>query len=405
MTKRARIRLPAPHPKQRAIEACKKKRILIAAGRRAGKTFMVARRAIKRAGSGRRQLYAAPVNSQTDAFWELCTTWLALPILAGLIKKNEQKRTLLFLKSGGRIEARTAHKPDHLRGTYADDLYLDEYAYQHPETWEKVCSPMLLDSGGTVMFISTPDKRNHFYILYLKALDNKDWKVFTFSSLENPHLSKDALSLLIEDMTAVDYQQEILAEFVPGVGAVFTLDKDDFYPALPIKQTAAGHDAHRLCAGLDWGRKNDFTVLSLGCADCMRELWLERTNQIEYHHQREVLKSVLDLFTDVELLAEENSIGLPNIEQLRLDGIDVQGFTTTNTSKGVIVQALRLAFTQHEWKWLEDMTAWNELEAFEMTVSLSGLAKYNAPEGLHDDTVMARMLMLRQATQGRLQFY
>ena len=405
MTKRARIRLPAPHPKQREIEACKSKRILINAGRRAGKTFMVARRAITRANSGRRQLYAAPVNSQTDAFWELCTTWLALPILAGLIKKNEQKRTLLFLKSGGRIEARTAHKPDHLRGTFADDLYLDEYAYQDPDTWEKVCAPMMLDSGGTVMFISTPDKRNHFYILYLKALDNPDWKVFTFSSLENPHLDESALASMTEDMTDIDYRQEILAEFVPGVGAVFTLDKNDFYDIIGLAQVGVAHKGHRICAGLDWGRKADFTVLSIGCADCQQELWLERTNQIEYHHQREVLKCVLEKFTEVELLAEENSIGLPNIEQLRLDGIDVQPFTTTNSSKGIIVQALRLAFTQHEWKWLLDPTAWNELEAFEMTISSSGLAKYGAPEGLHDDTVMARMLMLHQATTGRLQFY
>lgn len=403
--KRARIRLPAPHPKQREIEACQSKRILINAGRRAGKTFLVARRAIKRANTGRRELYAAPVNSQTDAFWELCTSWLALPILAGLVKKNEQKRTLLFLKSGGRIEARTAHKPDHLRGTWADDLYLDEFAYQHPETWEKVCQPMLADSGGTAMFISTPNTRNHFYILYLKALDREDWTTFTFGSLENPFLDKPTLDLMIKDMTDIDYRQEILAEFVPGVGAVFTLDSADFYATMKLVDVGVKHKGHRICAGLDWGRKNDFTVLSVGCADCMEELWLERTNQIEYHHQREVLKSVLRKFSEVELLAEENSIGLPNIEQLRLDGIDVQGFVTTNSSKGIIVQALRLTFTQHDWKWLDDMTAWNELEAFEMKIAPSGLAKYGAPEGLHDDTVMARMLMLRQATQGQLQFY
>ena len=39
---------------------------------------------------------------------------------------------------------------------------------------------------------------------------------------------------------------------------------------------------------------------------------------------------------NVELLAEENSMGLPNIEQLRLDGIEVQGFVTSNSSKGTI---------------------------------------------------------------------
>ena len=257
---------------------------------------------------------------------------------------------------------------------------------------------MLLDTGGSLMAISTPDKRNHFYHMYLRALQDPDWAVFTFSSLENPYLDTEALESMTVDMTDIDYKQEILAEFVPGVGAVFILDKNDFYDTIELAQVAVKHKGHRICAGLDWGRKADFTVLSVGCADCMRELWLERTNQLEYHHQREIIKCVLEKFTEVELLAEENSIGLPNIEQLRLDGIDVQAFVTSNASKGVIVQALRLAFTQHEWKWLNDMTAWNELEAFEMKVSPSGLAQYSAPEGLHDDTVMARMLLLRQDT-------
>ena len=405
--KRARIRLPAPHPKQREIEGWvgKIKRILINAGRRAGKTFMVARIAAKFANKGQRVLYIAPIVKQTDAFWELLTDWLALPIHAGLIKKNEQKRTLLFVKSGGMIQAMTGKHPDNLRGGWGDIIILDEYAFQNPQVYEKIVLPMLLDTGGTLLVISTPNTRNHYYHMYLRALDNKDWKVFTFTSLENPHLDEEALAAMTEDMTEVDYKQEILAEFVPGVGAVFTLDKADFYSKIDIALQAKEHEGHRKTAGLDWGRKNDFTALSLGCADCQKELLLERINQIEYHNQRDFIKQWIQLFPDVELLAEENSIGLPNIEQLRLDGIEVQGFTTTNTSKGIIVQALRLAFTQHDWKWLDDMTAWNELEAFEMKIAPSGVAKYGAPEGLHDDTVMARMLMLRQATQGQLQFY
>lgn len=399
--KKARIRLPAPHPKQKEIESVlgKVKRIIINAGRRAGKTFMVARIALRYASKGQRVLYIAPIVKQTDAFWELITDWLAPAITAGLVKKNEQKRTLQFLASGGMIQAMTGKTPDHLRGGWGDIIILDEYAFQSPEVYEKVVLPMLLDTGGILIVISTPDKRNHFYHLYLRALDDPEWATFTFSSLENPHLDEEALETMTRDMTDVDYRQEILAEFVPGVGAVFVLDKADF------GSPAGDHTGHRIVAGLDWGRKSDFTVLCVGCADCMQELVLERTNQIEYHMQRDMVKSVLSRYNEVELLAEENSMGLPNIEQLRLDGIEVQGFTTTSGSKGTIVQALRLAFTQHDWKWLDDPTAWNELEAFEMSIAPSGVARYGAPEGLHDDTVMARMLMLRQATQGRLQVY
>ena len=95
--------------------------------------------------------------------------WLADAILLGIVKKNETRRTLDFLLTGGRIECRTGHKPDHLRGGWGDDIYLDEYAYQNPELLEKVVLPMLLDSDGTLVIISTPNLRNHFYHLYLKG--------------------------------------------------------------------------------------------------------------------------------------------------------------------------------------------------------------------------------------------
>jgi len=206
---------------------------------------------------------------------------------------------------------------------------------------------------------------------------------------------------MIEDMTDVDYRQEILAEFVPGVGAVFTVRPTDFYKAGDPQI----HKGHRLVAGLDWGQKQDFTVLSVGCATCSKEIYLERIGELDYPTQRDMIKRALAPMGDVELLAEENSMGLPNIQQLRIDGVEVSGFTMSNTSKAGVVQGLRLVFANEEWKWIEDEIAWRELEAFEQTITPSGLAKYAAPEGLHDDTVIARMLMLHQALQGQLQFY
>ena len=399
MTKTLNISLPAPHERQAEIEACELSRKLINAGRRAGKTFMVARMMTHRANLGRRQLYVAPVLAQTEAVWELCVDWLIDPISLGIVNRNVARRKLDFMLSGGRIDCRTGHKPDHLRGGWGDDVYLDEYAYQNPEILEKVIYPMLLDTGGTLTLISTPNLRNHFYHEYLKAQDNENWAVFTFSSHDNPYLSKEALAELVEDMTDVDYRQEILAEFVPGVGAVFTVKPEHFYRAPESPWYA--HEGHRIVAGLDWGQKQDFTALSVGCATCQKELALHRIKGVDYIVQRDFIKGILQDYDNVELLAEANSIGQPNIEQLWADGVDVMPFTTTNSSKAGIIQGLRLSFNQDDWKWVDDRDGWLELEAFEMKVSRTGLPTYSAPEGLHDDTVIARALMLHQATVGR----
>ena len=398
--KRLVVRLPSPHAKQREIEGLLETthRIVVNAGRRGGKTTSVARIATKEGAKGKKVLYIAPTSDQTDAFWDKCIEWLDDAIATGLVKVNQTKRIITF-HGGGRIQARTGNKPNHLRGTFGDFIILDEYAYQNPVIWEKVCAPMTLDTNATVVFISTPDFRNHFWLLYLQALVSDDWAVVTFSSLDNPHLSQEALDALTRDMTEEDYRQEILAEFIEGEGQVFQTKPSHFYK--PDGTCNCAKQGHRLVAGLDWGQKNDWTVLSLGCATCRKELGLYRTNQISYPLQREALKSWLEPYGAVELLAEANSIGQPNIEALWADGIPVNPFKMSGTSKPPLVHQLKLVFEQDTWQFVEDKDAWLELEAYEMRITLAGNRQFNAPQGMHDDTVVARMLMIQQAVGGR----
>ena len=386
-----RIEIPEYYPQQRTISESTKLRVIVDAGRQAGKTTLVAIKSLDDASVGKKVLYTAPIGAQTDTYWEYCVTWLSPAIEYGTVKKNETKRTLTF-KDGGVITARTAWKPDHLRGIGEIDLLiLDEYAYQDPIMWDKVCQPMLLSTNGRAWLISTPDLRNHFYHLYLKAQEDPRWDTFTFSSLDNPHLSKEALDFMIEGMSEDNYKQEILALFIEGLGQVFSFNLDDFIP-----HDGDTHEGHRRVAGLDWGQ-TDNSALSIGCADCSKEILIARFKG-PYPAQRDEIKDLLP--ENVELLAESNSIGQPNIEQLREDGVEVEGFAMTSTSKPQVVQTMKLSLSRREWKWLDDPTALRELESYEMKRSPSGSYTYSAPSGLHDDCNVARMLMLRQATFG-----
>ncbi len=89
------------------------------------------------------------------------------------------------------------------------------------------------------------------------------------------------------------------------------------------------------------------------------------------------------------MLAESNSIGAPNIEQLRRDGIPVNGFTTTNATKSRIIQDLALAFERETLKFPNNPALIGELQAFESRTLQSGLIQYSAPDGGHDDCVMS----------------
>lgn len=403
MTTTDEFHLPKYHDKQQEIADSTAKRKVIVTGRRFGKTTMVSIMAVEGLLQGKRVLYAAPKEAQTEAFWGLCKGYLA-PLIPRYVYKNETLRQLRVEPrvagdpAGGNIRAKTAFDADSLRGDYADLLILDEYSYMDPDVWELVGVPMLLDNDGDAVFIFTPARKNHAYKLYLRAqAEGGRWGAWHATTMDNPHLSEDAVAEMASDMTSEAYRQEILAEFLEGEGQVFRNIPANLWR--PKEQDIRAHMGHSLVAGLDWGRKNDATVISIGCQDCQKELVLDRFTKVSYPIQRDRIKAHVDRWHP-SLLAEANSMGLPNIEQMREDGVAVEEFDTTAQSKGQLVRAMQLALEKETWKWLDNPVANGEMEAYEMRVTRTGNVSYSAPEGLHDDTVMARCIMLHRATHG-----
>lgn len=390
MTKKAILHLPHLHKKQQEIDDSNAKRKVINFGRRAGKTFYFSHLSVRTASIGKDVLYAAPTQKQTTAFWTVCKEWLKPAIEAGIVKKNEVSRTITFLSTGGTIEAQTAHDADTLRGSGQDLLILDEYAYMKPNAWEKVGAPMLLDNDGDAVFGSTPEVgRNHFYVMALKAqLDEDDrWEYFTCTSHDNPFLSEEALAEITEDMTENDYRREIMAEFIPGEGQVFVTTDSTFW-------APKGHEDCSKIMTIDWGSKQDATSISIGC-EHNKELELVRYRAMDYPMQLKKIKELVKKWKPGKIIAEANSMGLPNIQQLQADGISVIPFDTTAQSKRQIIQGLKLAIENKEWQFVEDEVGRLELEAYEMKISsTTGQPSYNAPSGMHDDTVISRAILV-----------
>ncbi|MGC8838503.1 MAG: hypothetical protein ACP5UM_08815 [Anaerolineae bacterium] len=70
----------------------------------------------------------------------------------------------------------------------------------------------------------------------------------------------------------------------------------------------------------------------------------------------------------------------------------MQAFTTTNATKAQVVDALALALEQGELKLLPDPVLLSEMESFEMEQLPSGMVRYSAPPGMHDDCVISLCL-------------
>ena len=394
-----RITTHLPHlfPKQQAIKDSAAKRKVMALARRWGKTTLVSDVAAEAASEGRRILYATPTAEQLRAFWDNLTEWLAEMIMLGHIIKNETAHTL-ELPGGGHIRAKTAHNSDTLIGDHCDVLILDEFPYMDADAWDKVGSPMLLDNDGDAWFIGTPNRKNHFFAHYARALgDGVRWQAWNGPSTENPHLSKAALDEIAGDLTEDAYRQEILAEFLDNEGAVFR--NIAACMGAPARPKVAKHEGHRVVLGADWGKISDFTALSVICATCRQEVARDRFNRIDYEFQRKRLVHLSLLWGVDAIIPESNSMGEPIIDGLRADdslvalGIRILPFATTVASKPPLIQSLALALEREECQWQDDPIWTAELGAYEVKYSaITGRPSYSAPEGVHDDTVMARAL-------------
>ena len=91
-------------------------------------------------------------------------------------------------------------------------------------------------------------------------------------------------------------------------------------------------------------------------------------------------------------------MGRPNNESLRAMGLEIQDFTTGRANKELIIGDLAGAFERGDIAILPDPVLIGELQAYEGIQQPAGYVKYGAPEGMHDDTVMALAFAWNGAT-------
>jgi len=78
------------------------------------------------------------------------------------------------LKCGSLIQIIGTDNIDAIMGTNPVGCVFSEYSLQNPAAWDLI-RPILTENGGWALFNYTPRGRNHGFILYEMAKNNKDW--------------------------------------------------------------------------------------------------------------------------------------------------------------------------------------------------------------------------------------
>lgn len=347
-----------------------------------GKTRLGALLCLSTSLQGKRTWWIAPSYKMAAVGWRLVTQ-LAYQIPGASIHKADQ---LVELPGGGTVVVRSADNPQALRGEGLDGLVMDECAFTQEVAWTEALRPALSDRLGWALFISTPKGRNWFWRAFVRGQEGgEEWQSWQFPTVTNPYISPSEVEAARLSLPERIFRQEYLAEFIDDAGGVFRRVVDAA-TAIPQREPVAGH---QYALGVDWGKHSDFTVLSLIDLTEQALVHVDRFNQIDYQIQINRLWTLADKFKPTAIIAERNSMGEPLIEQLQRDGLPVTPFTTTNSTKAAIVDGLALAFERGDIKILNDPALIGELQAFEMERLPSGMLRYSAPEGMHDDMVMS----------------
>jgi hypothetical protein len=256
-----------------------------------------------------------------------------------------------------------------------------------------VIRPTLLDYKGDGFLLSTPKGRNAFWQMFQWGIDDNiaDWSSWQMPTNANPYIDQAEIDDMRSTMPEQVFRQEILAEFIEDGAGVFRRVSECAI-AIPETEAPLRKDGSRMgeyLIAVDWGKHHDFTVLTVFNLSTNSMVHMDRFNQIDYTVQVNRLVSLYEKFRPVTIIAERNSMGDPLIEQLQRRGLPVQPFNTTNATKARAVDDLALAFERGDIKIINDPVLISELQAYEMERLPSGLMRYNAPSGMHDDTVMS----------------
>ncbi len=402
------IQLVRPHAAQQIILEADARYKVLNCGRRFGKTELFINIALNgNSPSAQGALHGLPVAYVALTYDNVLEFWRRLldTIPEQLIEHKDNSRLYMKLVTGGIIECWTYENFPAGRGRAYGGLILDEAA-QSPKlkvAWEDVFVATLLDFKGWAVIGSTPNGHNYFYDLYLRGddIDYFEWLSFWFTSFDNPYNDRQEIERIESELPSETFEREYMASFTVREGSAF----GDVESVLQCQRCVSNHvynPGHRYVAGIDWGRDNDYTALSIINKTTDKEVYLDRWRKQRWDSMCRTIAQGLGYWHVEKATAEYNAMGQTAIEILRneLDALQeetgitivLNKFTMTADRKTKLVDNMKFAIEKQNILLLPVDYATLELRSFVQKVTAAGKIKHEAAGSGHDDTVISRLL-------------
>lgn len=385
----------ALYPRQREIaESCINSTAMyhiIDAGRQTGKSFMCKQLLLYFGFNNRnwRCMYVSMTLQQSEKVFN--------EILGGIdgtgvVQKVNRERNYITLISGSTIYFRSYERCDTIRGEDLDLLIVDEAAYCRDVDWYSVLRPTMTVRGKKCILCSTPRGYNFFRDMYMDGLEGGRYMSYKTTYASNPYANMEEVEDARKKLPPKIFAAEFLGEFIADGMSVFENVRNCTHAAGVIPPA----DGKRYYAGIDVGRQNDYTVLTVmtegGDVAIMKRWNQENWNVIADKVAAAMMpydpityieiNGVGDVFFDV-MKDKCKRIGKRNMRMLNT-------WKTTNESKTDIIDGLIYSFATGDISIPNDPELLLELDGFEASYSKATRAvTYGGRNGIHDDMVMS----------------
>ncbi len=327
---------------------------------------------------GREFWWVAPVISQA----EIAFNRIKRGLPDGIAVARQTPALTLSLPNGAVIRFKSGEKTDNLYGEDVWACVMDEASRMREEAFYAVRSTLTATGGPLRIIGNVKGRKNWFYLgcrkaeagepnhIYRKitAADAVEAGVFPQSELD------DAARALPEQV----FRELYYCEPSDDGGNPFGLNfiRQNIRP-ISTKPAAV--------YGVDLAKSYDWTVIH-GLDGDSNTCVLERF-QLPW---AETMKRVELICGTTPTFIDSTGVGDPIVEQLQRKGSNFNGFKFNAQSKQRLMEGLALAIQQGEVHYPDGVCV-SELEGFEYTYTRTGVL-YTAPQGQHDDCVMALAL-------------
>lgn len=380
------LELPQPHINQQKILDSQSRFRVVMCGRRFGKSELSQIEIISNALLGQMVAYITPTYQLARVFFN--------KLIQCVPFENNKSELSIKFPNGGSVEFFTGERLDNLRGRKFHIVVIDEASFipNLEDGWLNSIRPTLTDYKGRALFLSTPKGKNFFYSLFLKGGET-DWESFRFSTYDNPYIDKEEIDDARIQLPQVVFEQEYMAN--PAENS-----SNPFGSAYIKQCTFPISTEPPIVFGIDLAKSVDWTVIT----------GLDKNGSVCYFDRFQKdwkqTKQTIQGLSKISILMDSTGVGDPIFEDLQREGMNVQGYKFTSTSKQQLMEGLSSAIQQRKITFPEGHIT-NELEVFEYQYTATGV-RYSAPQGFHDDCVMSLALAwhhyTRNSGQGKYSF-